>query len=243
MADGQSEDIVENLVQLSPFLKEVVPLIQTTFWALLILASILVFRKPLVAILNVVKERVEGGSGIKAGGFELSELHPQSVQAQSEKLQREVEQSVAGSTDGTEEHNTKHEPTADVREVFLQAEDLALRALQEEFQAAISRQLSVGSGIQVDGSFVVDGQMHIAEVRVVRGRRDIFNIRKSFDQLVGYINRLHWRNVRLILVIVFWGEQDEEDFRSTLSELLETAPCEAEARYYRLNDLRAKFGL
>ena len=150
------------LLDLAPF----VPLATTFLWVLLIVGLVAWFNKPLRAILEAVHRRIETGSTVKAGWFELTDqLRPQSPEQQRERAKIEIaeveQQEVAGSIGNQTSR-------ADAVNLYLQAEDLALRAVQAEYEIPLSRNLTTSGGAQFDAAFVKDGRLHVVSKNLSR---------------------------------------------------------------------------
>lgn len=211
-------------------------IISTLLWVGLIGLIVWRFERPIHALLSAIARRLEAGSGIKVGGFELSEIaKPQLPQEQKEKLEKEVYEleQVTPRTDLGRKS---------LQSMYMQAEDLALRALQQEYNAMIHRKVTFGPGINVDAAFESGGVTHIVEVKYSIHKISKQVVRNALRQISKYYSRsLLLSGAKYLVVLVSdQGNTDmnDKDFASLLSEY----PFDVEIRSYSLTDLAARFG-
>ncbi|MRR17463.1 MAG: hypothetical protein EG826_13500, partial [Deltaproteobacteria bacterium] len=184
-------------------MKDIAPLIQTILWVALIGGIVWRYHKQIHALLESIQKRIDSGSGIKAGPFEIAAmLQPQNPEQQREKITQEI--SEAAKVEPTPSSTpVKLEPQYDLRTRYLQAEDLALRAIQAAYNIPISRQLQVGRDMQFDGFFAKDGTAHIVEVKYAQRPYLKSQFLQVVNKIFAGIGRYGWRNVKVIFVIVY----------------------------------------
>ena len=94
-------------------------------------------------------------------------------------------------------------PPPEYKSRFFAAEDLALRAIQAEFQQPIKRQVTAGPDMDFDGVFTADHQLHIVEVKyVVREKNVEASIQRTLESFARFLDRTRWHNVKVIVAIV-----------------------------------------
>ncbi len=200
------------------------------------------FHNPLYGLLVALQRRVEAGSNIKAGPFEISDqLKPQDPIQQQQKAAAEVEEAIQA-----DEAHAGHlpTPTEDLKAKYFQAEDLVLRAIQAEYGATISREVTAGSDFGFDGAFVTNGRLNIVEVKYLRGPSgNVSRLQRSVERLADSIEKYGWKNSQIILAVVF--ERAEEVPRAT--ELLKRVTSQTSVpvvvRCFSLAELQARFGI
>src|SRR6266516_3225790 len=70
-----------------------IPFFQTLLWILFIVGVLWKFNTQAIALLDAIKTRIEKGSSVKAGLFELGQdLKPQEPEQQKKRLDDEVRQ-------------------------------------------------------------------------------------------------------------------------------------------------------
>jgi hypothetical protein len=214
-----------------------VPLLQTALWVGLIAVLVFRYHAQLGALISALQKRIEGGSSLKAGPFELGEgAKPQSVAAQKERLSDE------SSTTGTQVLAAPRRTISKSR--YLLAEDLVMRKLQAEFGVPIKRQMALGPDARFDGLFTKKDSAFGVEVKYLSRKplsKDLVGI---FQQAVRYVGNLDLNRFTLILVFVF----ESEDLMSP--DVIRTVQGEASlygekvvVRLYAFRDLASEFGL
>jgi hypothetical protein len=146
--------------------EHVAPLLQTVLWVCLIAGILLRFHKPLHALLSSLAKRVESGSTVKAGPFEIADLvRPQTAAEQSTRIAAEVRalSDVSVSVEPAEPPR-RGQGLEDVALEFARIEDLAFRAIQSEVGETITRNAKIGESLQVDGLFWKEGRLTLVEV-------------------------------------------------------------------------------
>ena len=226
-------------------MQHIAPLIQTILWVALIGAIVWRFNQPIHGLLSALQKRVEGGSNLKAGPFELiDQLRPQEPENQKLKIESELLEA------------TPVEPAVQVaattlpagmkgnqQAVYFQAEDLALRAVQAEYGQPISRQLTAGSDIGFDGVFTVNGRLNIVEVKYIRDIKTIPRLRVSLERLASAITKYNWKNVQLILVVVFEHTEDVPNADVSLLHTVSGLEIPVSIRPFSLIELQRRFGV
>lgn len=224
-------------------MEHIAPLIQTILWVSLIAGIVWRFNVPIHGLLTALQKRVESGSNIKAGPFEISQqVQPQGVEQQIRRTKDEIAELVeAQSVDTPEQPQLK---PSEVKSRFLVAEDLALRAVQVEYQKSISRQVELGGDLAVDGVFTVDGQLNIVEVKhFIRGRRALPTARKTLESFQVFFQMYRWRNTKLILAVVLHSDSEVDEAQRQLSALAADFDFPIDVRCYGINELKSRFGL
>lgn len=227
-------------------MEHIAPLIQTTLWVALVGGMVWRFNKPIHGLLSALQKRIESGSNLKAGPFELVEqIRPQAVEQQVQRTETEVSEVVqaqsleSGSTPLRDEVKTK----------FLEAEDLALRAIQVHYGKPISRQVSLGPDVGCDGAFTVDGEMNIVEVKYLlkassgrenSGRESVIRSLSAFE---GLFVRYNWKRTRVVLAIVVEMPGDLEGTKRDLEILSTDFFFPINIHCFSLQELRKTFGL
>lgn len=229
--------MLEKIIALAPF----VPLLQTLTWVILILVLVLWFDSPLRAVLAVIRKRIETGSAMKAGWFELSELKPEPPEQQRQRAEREVAEAEASAQSATAPGDpVQVGPTSSQ---FLVAEDLALRALQADLGVPLNRQVSAGMDAGFDAAFARDGTLNIVEVKFFPGSVTPMKLKNSLERISAAVRRVHWRNVRVVLVLVYKRADDIAPNEMRVREAIEGYDLPVEVRTFSLQDLKIRFGV
>ena len=206
-------------------MKEIAPLIQTVLWVGLISGIVWRYHKQIHSLIEAIQKRIESGSGIKAGPFEIaSELQPQDPEQQKKNVTKEISETTEG------EPFVKPPVSAptlalrrDLQTRYFQAEDLALRAIQAEYDIPIGRQLQAGRDMQFDGFFARGGTAHIVEVKYSQRLYPTRQIQQIIEKIFAGVDRYGWRNVKIILAIVYEDssidlKQEKERLRKALED-------------------------
>jgi hypothetical protein len=219
------------------------PLIQTVLWVGLIGSALWFFYKPLYGLLSAIQKRIEAGSGVKAGPFEISEqLKPQDTTKQREKIEFELIETLDDAQLAGIREAVPPQIKDAIQANYFQAEDLALRAIQADYGATINRQVTAGADMGFDGAFVVNGRLNIVEVKFVRRPVSPAKVEADLDRISGAISRYGWRNVQIILAFVF---ENPEDLASAerLQRIAQQSTLPTTIRAYSLAQLQAQFGV
>lgn len=212
--------------------------LSTLAWVILIFIVVAYFRKQIRSFLVNVNKRLAAGASIKTPWFELEGVSSQTVAEQTQKLQAEVEEvaqqgqpAFAGVAFGIEGLKT----------LYLTAEDLALREIQAEFRAPLSRQITTG-GQNFDGVFAVGEIAYLIEVKLVRNAKSEAVATRSANQLVSAISRIGWKNARGLLAIVYDAPDIDLQFeQQKLRSAARDMPIVIEVRAYALSQLAEKY--
>lgn len=230
-------------------MEHIAPLIQTFLWVGLIVGVLWRFHAPIYGLLAALQKRVEAGSDVKAGPFELTQrFAPQDPAKQKEKAATEL-QEVLQATQKLEvppAHPLTPEQAATVQAKYFQAEDLVLRAIQAEYGATVSRQVTAGADMGFDGVFVTSGRLNVVEVKYVTsavGPVQISRFRSSVERLSSAISRYGWRNAQVILAVVFENSEDLVRGGERLQKLAVASSVPLVIRSYSIAELQLKFGV
>jgi hypothetical protein len=228
-------------------MEQIAPLIQTVLWVGLIAGILWRFHLPIYGLLVALQKRIEAGSNIKAGPFELTEqLKPQAPSKQKEKAETEIREVLQAIPEPelTPTISSSLPSAATIQAKYFQAEDLVLRALQAEYGATVSRQVTAGADMGFDGAFVTNGRLNIVEVKYVAGSANIVSkLRLSVQRLSTAISGYGWHNVQIILVVVFENADDVAKTSEKLQELVSDGSVSLVVRCYSLTELQLKFGV
>jgi len=225
-------------------MEHVAPLIQTVLWVGLIGGIVWRFHAPIYGLLTALQQRVESGSTVKAGPFELiDQLRPQEPEKQKQKAEAEVLEALPPQPESTLAAPALPRLVPTRQAVYFQAEDLALRAIQAEYGQPISRQVTAGSDLGFDGVFTVNGRLNIVEVKYVREINAIPRIRSSLERLASAIQKYNWRNAQVILVLVFEREEDVTKADMYVLQATKDLGVPVTTRPYSLPELQRRFGL
>lgn len=224
-----------------------VPFFQTLLWILLIVGILWKFHAQAVALLGAIKTRIEKGSSVKAGPFELGQdLRPQEAEQQKKRLDDEVkeaQQEDAKSVSSQAQLLAKLSES-DFRSRVLVAEELAMRELQVEFGVVINRQVLVGRDFGMDGMFVKDGTGFGIDVKYVRRNLRPEHLKQIVFQYKEFVRSRGWKRFTMILVFVYDGEEDQlPKQRDFLNSALGQFQDFVLWRLYSLKQLTEKYGI
>jgi hypothetical protein len=165
-------------------------------------------------------------------------LKPTSAPKQATKAREENQESEQGQA-----IDTMPQLKSTPRTKALLAEDLALRALQEEYGASIRRQVTAGDDPGFDGAFVVENRLYIVEVKYFRSSFLPDKLESSILRLASSINRYGWTNVQIILAAVF--EELDDAYKKTirLSNAVSASSVPVVVRTFSMAELNARFGV
>ncbi|ANH68486.1 hypothetical protein [Mitsuaria sp. 7] len=226
------------LTPLAPF----VPLLQTLAWITLIVALTLWFNRPIRELLGSLRKRVDAGSAVKAGWFELSEMKAEPADQQRLRAQIELKEASDGGTISAKGGGTR--PTQNgTPPKYLLAEDLALRALQADLGVPLNRQISAGPSAGFDAAFAQGGKLNIVEVRFFPGPANPEGIRLALERIADTTERMNWKSVKVILVLVFAQPGDVYLPTDPINKALEGFRLSVDVRTYSLDELRIRFGV
>ena len=228
-------------------MEHIAPLLQTVLWVGLLGAALWRFHQPIHGLLVALQKRVEGGSNVKVGSFEITgQLRPQDPSKQKEKVASELAEVLQGPPDAEPvmASSTVSQRASVFRANYFQAEDLVLRAIQAEYGATVSRQVTAGTDMGFDGAFVTNGRLNIVEVKYLSGSDvNLPNLRKTVDRIAGAISRYGWRNAQIILAIVLQNAEQVSTANERLQSLVSESQVPIVVRCYSFSDLQQKFGI
>jgi hypothetical protein len=90
-----------------------------------------------------------------------------------------------------------------LRSRVTQAKDLALSAIQVDYNVPVQRQLRYGPNLRFDGFFVKGSAEYIVEVTYCRPRTHPVRLVEIAQSISGGITHYGWRNVRIVLAVIF----------------------------------------
>ncbi len=222
------------LSALAPF----APLTQTLAWITLIVALLVWFRRPIDNILESIQRRVEAGNAIRVGPLEMPELRPMSPEQQRKKTTEELEDVRASVALAPSPNAVDANMVAN----YLQAEDLALRAVQAEFDTPVMRQVQGPNGALFDAAFVKHGRLHVVEVKVYDQSVDLERLRASVAKLASVTVQMSGDQARLLVVTVYGGRDNASDVKARIRETLSRLALAVDVRVYTRSALQEQFG-
>ncbi len=227
-------------------MEHIAPLLQTLLWVLLIGGIVLRFHTPIHGLLTALQKRIESGSNIKAGPFELSEqLRPQDPSKQREKAEIEVQEVLLDAAP-VQAGGPQLTPTtpAQIQARYFQVEDLALRAIQAEHGVTISRQVTAGpADMGFDGVFTSNGRIHIVEVKYARSLNSLPKFKQTIERLNSTIVSYGWKNAQIILAVVFEDSIDVTKAQEMLAKVSSVSQVPLVVKCYTYAELNWKFGV
>jgi hypothetical protein len=135
----------------------------------------------------------------------------------------------------------------EVRQEFTIGELAAIKALSDEFGCHIETEVHVPAGdgwVRLHGAVVRGEDLIAIDIRENHGKGiAYFQIEYLLD-LCGKLSFERFQRCAVYLAVVSDGpEASDEAIRTRLETMSATAPVETHIRLYRLNALRAKYGL
>lgn len=199
------------------------------------------FNKPIHGLLSALQQRIESGSNLKAGPFELNDqVRPQAIEQQVQRTETEVSEVVQAQS---EESDHPAVPRAEVKSRFLEAEDLALRAVQVHYGKPVSRQVSFGPDVGADGAFTVNGELNVVEVKYfVRDKNGPESVRRTLKTFEDLFVRYKWKRTRVVLAVVVELPSDLDRTQRTLEAIASNYSFPVAVHCFSLQELREKFG-
>jgi len=225
-----------------------IPFFQTLLWILLIVGILWKFHAQAVALLGAIKTRIEKGSSVKAGPFELGQqdLRPQEPDQQKKLLDDKVKEAQQEDAKPSSAHAQllSKLTDSDFRSRVLFAEELVMRELQTEFDVVINRQVSVGRDFGLDGIFAKGNGGFGIQVKYVRRGLQREQLKQVVYGVHNFAESKGWKRFTVILVVVFDG--DDSQFQKQ-QEVLNSAFSEFQGfalwRLYSLKKLAEKYDL
>jgi len=200
------------------------------------------FNKPIDALLFALRSRIESGSRIKAGPFEISEqLQPLAPEAQRRKAARDLEELVKLETseESLDTNRAAMRPSA-LQSRYFQAENLALRAIQAAYGVTIQQQVTAGTDMGFDGAFVLAGRLHVVEVVYSIHRINLQKMMHDIERITSAIRKYGWKNVTIDLVLVAEAASQFDD--EQISQISQLSCVRVAIHQFLLDDLRRQFG-
>lgn len=224
-------------------MEHIAPLIQTVLWVGLIAGIVWRFQSPIYGLLVALQKRIESGSNVKAGPFEITnQLKPQDANAQKEKATVEIQEALESQTPVATFTQATVAPLTAIRERYFQAEDLALRAIQAEYGVPVTRQVTAGRDSGFDGVFTSGGRTSVIEVKYVLGKGQTPRIKPAIHRLTKIIQQYNWQDTQIILVLVFENEDDIKHSMELLSAAFSENAVPVHVRVFSMAHLLARFG-
>jgi hypothetical protein len=230
-------------------MEHIAPLIQTVLWVGLVVGIVIRFHRPIHNLLVALERRIEAGSSVEAGPFRLGEVKPTSPVQQRQRTEAELAQIVQDQLEPPAAGAAFGVPTAlteskQLRSRFFQAEELALRAVQTEYNEPLNRQVSIAPGIEADGAFLRRGDLHLVEVKyIVRPKNAISTVRRTLDHYKQVFGPTRARTITVILALVFEYDSDVSASTLQLQEIANESGLRVEVKGYSLRQLQATYGL
>lgn len=203
-------------------------------WPLFGLIVLLTFRRQFAELIGRIKSIELGKNKVVLD----TQLRPMPAPQQAAKSREENKDTDEGSSTSLPA-NMRASPQSR----YLLAEDLALRALQEEYGASIRRQVTAGADPGFDGAFVIDNRLYIVEVKYYRSSFIPNKLQSSIFSLADSINRYGWSNVQIILAAVFDELDDAYTKTVRLSSAVSTSIVPVIVRTFSMAELNARFGV
>jgi len=218
-------------------MEQIIPLIQTLLWVGLIGSIIWRFNQPIYELLVALRKRIETGSDLKVGPFEITQqLTSQDITTQKTKANTELVELSRTAT------STLAKPS-NLQARYYQAEDLALRAIQADYGIPISRQVTGGTDTGFDGAFSINGQLHIVEVKYTYHKISVQTIRDIINGIITSLEHYQWHNVRIILALILEDHENLIVSEQLLKEIAESYQFKIDIRNYVFSELQEQFGM
>jgi hypothetical protein len=225
-------------------MEHIAPLIQTVLWVCLIAWIVWRFHAPIYGLLVALQMRIEAGSNIKAGPFEITDqLRPQDPNAQREKAAAEIEEATSDQPPTATAKNLLRRATPPIHERYFQAEDLVLRAIQSEYGTPMHRQVTAGRDSGFDGVFTSGGKTNIVEVKYIAPQGKPPRMRESIHRLTKVIEQYRWQSAQIILALVFESPKDVKHQAEILFVGFSENSVPVIPRVFTMPELEAKFGV
>lgn len=240
------------------------PFLGTSLWVALVVFIFLRYGRLIEGIFVAIKKRIEAGDRFNANAFGVSvDLQPQSPNTQKEKIEQEVAEislvasggfpklgsspevgdiAISGGVATSEVNPIANYSAENLRSKYLQAEDLALRELQDAFGVPLQRQMQVGD-VGADGVFVLGNTMYLVEVKYAQRDVSPTIVARSVRRLLEIRTSLKWR--RCIVLAVVFGDNDVDlkAARERIQSWLIEFGDKVDVRVYQLSALEKKYGL
>ena len=227
-------------------MEHIAPLLQTILWVGLVAGVLFRFHKPLHALISALAKRIESGSTLKAGPFEIADqIRPQTTAEQAIRIAEEVKAlPAAAMSTGTIEQSKPPPGLADVALEFARVEDLALRTIQAEVGETITRNVKIGELLHVDGLYWKDGRLTLIEVKYLPNdlhvKKFALDAAAHFQESVTKEQKLAklWPN--LLIVLVYKNTGDLAAHRQEIETMSSLAILPTTVRQLTVADLSAQ---
>lgn len=192
----------------------------------------------------------------------LVESAPEQESASANAEQKRPDQGAIFSKEKLHTHYfgtaSEHEPRKENSSSFLMlgaqryigshllAEDLALRALQAEYNVNFMRNVSGGPGLEFDAVFTFDETIYVVDVKYLQTAIDARQVKRFVDasfRLRAEKAKNKWRKVRMLLVFVIDDGVPLDSVDEKLSTLLSRSAIDITTRVFSLAELRHRFGV
>jgi hypothetical protein len=228
-------------------MEHIAPLIQTVLWVALIGSIMFRFHKNIGNLLDALQRRIEEGSIVKAGPFEIGAgLRTAPLEDQRQRLEQEFSQVVASRAQNSQTAITSSpKENTQLRSRILNAEDLALRAIQDEFGVPMARQIGLqGSGLLFDGMFSRLGTGYLVEVKYCPRPPEVAFLKMQVDRILRQISPEKHRYWRLLFAFVFDDPKlNIAAEQRRITEGLKSVSDSVQVFCYDLNVLEERFGI
>jgi hypothetical protein len=215
-------------------------LLSTIVWATLIAVMVFAFRKYVCTFLANLNARVAGGAPIDTPWIKLGTITQQSPAQQAAGTVNAVRQMTP---EGQELQPRVVEDIEKEKTRYVAVEDLALRQVQGEFAAPMSRKIQA-DGEAFDAMFVVGQVAYLVTVAdLSSAKTDKFAL-TIVTMVARPITKIGWKDARGLLVLVY--DCADVDLLEQTELFLKQAKLmivPIEIRAYKLSDLEAKFGV
>lgn len=226
------------------------PLLQTLLWVGLISGVTIRFHAPLYALLDALAKRVAAGSTIKAGPVELGApipLNATQKEAEIASEVRELSNEAASVVAFAPAQNTVPPSPTELRQRYIQAEDLSLRALQQQYGVPIAREVALGPRVRVDGVFEFGGIRHIVDVKLLLNVRSVkHRVEEAVTRLRGQIMSSPGYvagDIQIVLALVSNDLPIPEEQRVKLEQELANDGIPLVIHTFTMKDLATRLGL
>lgn len=225
-------------------MEHIAPLIQTVLWVGLIAGIVWKFHAPIYGLLLALQRRIESGSNVKAGPFEITDqLRPQDPSVQREKAAAEIQEAIGDKSPQAALTNTSRVGATSIHERYFRAEDLVLRAIQTEYGVPVQRQVTAGHDSGFDGVFSFGGKTTVVEVKYIPQQGKSPRMREVIHRLTKIIQQYSWKNTQILLALVFDSDEDIKNQERILSVGFSENAVPVIVRSFSMAQLEAQFGV
>jgi hypothetical protein len=167
--------------------------------------------------------------------------------AQRQRLQAEVQEIESGRavTQPEESQQVVAEPAGELSARVVLSEELAIRAIEREYGASVSRQAGL-AGLGFDGMFARGGRGYGIEVKYIPDTNlNTTSIAAQAAAFAGRLRALNFRSFTIILALVGEHVQDAQFNNSleTLKRALGSLGTPVELKVFSFSALKEEFGV